>query len=232
MKAIGAAILLTLLAGGVVAADQPRAPQDLAGAWTLSRMSEGPEVCHLTLSPDSTDGGLIVHIPFSCYKDFDVEDVTAWGVDPADGAILFNDRRGRPLYRFDPVPAGGYGANAPGWSLDRREAPPPRTPQQTMTGVWKMTGLGGRALCAFDLTSDARGLSGALRPREGCSGEWRGRGWTRWSLDGKELTLYGRERQVVVAFQRVDEVTFHKRDPIAEARGRTTDMLFFSREED
>ncbi|HYE43851.1 MAG TPA: AprI/Inh family metalloprotease inhibitor, partial [Caulobacteraceae bacterium] len=125
MKAAAVAVLLTA-ATATGAAEAPTA-EALAGQWTLSRMTEAPEVCQLTLNADPTDGGAILHIPFSCYRDFDVEDVMAWGVDPATGAILFNDRRGRPLYRFEPVPTGGYGANEPGWSLDRRPPPPPRT---------------------------------------------------------------------------------------------------------
>lgn len=232
MRVAVAALALVLAAGAATAADHPTDPKALVGEWTLSPMAEGPEVCNFTMDADSTDGGYTLHIPFSCYRDFDVDDVTAWGVD-ADGAILFKDRRGRTLHRFDPVPVGGYGATEPGWSLDRREREqrPPMSQQELMSGVWRITGLGGASLCAFDLTSNAAGTAGTLKVKPGCSGEWATKTWSRWTLRKRELTLFNASGQPVVAFrQDEDRVTFERRDPIAEARGRITDLLFFARD--
>lgn len=230
MRAVAAAAILALATS--VAQAQPA--EELAGSWTLSLSAEPQTTCDVSLGADSTDGGDTLHIPFGCYRSFKVRDVTAWTFDTADGAIVFNDRRGRPLYRFKPD-EGGFRSDEPGWRL-RRRAPDPRaamTPQQRMSGVWKMTGLGGRALCAFDMTSDAQGRSGELKARtEDCFGEWKGKTWARWTLRGKEMTLYGRGGQPILAFQQADEFTFQRRDLIAEARGRTTEMLFFSRDVD
>lgn len=102
------------------------------------------------------------------------------------------------------------------------------TPQQAMAGVWKLSGLGGRPLCRFELTSDARGRGGPLTVLPGCLGEWQAKGIIRWTARGKDLTLWNGRNQAVRSFRKVNDITYEDREEMNEYLGRG-DMLFFGK---
>lgn len=230
-RVLMATMAAALTAGAAQAAEWPDTPAQLAGQWTFTPASEGPEVCRFTLGSEETIGGWTLDIPKSCEADFPaIVDAAAWSVDPTDGAIRITDSLRKLLVRFERVPIGGYGANDVNMSMDRYDPDAkPLTPEQVMTGVWKITGIGGGAQCSFRLTSDAAGKAGMISVQPGCGGEWARRSWARWTLRGKELVLYSRSNEPQIAFEQQDLFTYQRRNKVDESRGWHLDLLFFSK---
>jgi len=229
LAALAAALALPAQA---LAADEADA---MAGVWSLTGLTEGAAVCIFTLGADETIGGWTIQFSDRCKRDFKlVADVAAWRVDPADGSIVFADATRREVARFGRTEDGAYvspedgGAGLVIQRGDPTTARPP-SPKEAMTGVWKLSGLGGRPLCTFDLTSDDKGRSGTLKYREDCSSEWRTKGWAKWTLRGKELTLWDARGQPLIAFKAGDNpFTFHKSEQVNQWMGRG-EMMFFGK---
>ena len=207
----------------------------LAGVWSLSGLTEGSEVCVFTLGADETIGGWTIQFSERCKRDFPiVANVSAWRVDPSDGAIVFADPTRKPVVRFQKLEDGGWVSpqdTGAGLEISRGDptAARPPSPKEAMSGVWKLAGLGGRPLCTFDMTSDDKGRNGTLKRREDCASEWRNKDWTRWTLRGKELTLWNSRGQPVIAFKAGDTpFTFHKSEEVNQWMGRG-EMMFFGK---
>ena len=102
-------------------------PADQAGDYSLSRTTEGPDVCHLRLTSEPAIGGWAVALGEDCAALFELSpDIAAWTAGP-DGEIRFIDPLRRPLLVFIPTEIGGYVAERPGsyaLSLDPVEAAP------------------------------------------------------------------------------------------------------------
>ncbi len=123
--------------------------------------------------------------------------------------------------------AGQIDGSAPAPVVATEE--PRGTPQEIMSGPWRLSGLGGAPLCEFDLTSDARGREGTLAVKPGCMGEWRTREFARWTLRGKDLTLWDRRKRPIRSFRKVNAYTFEHREEMNEYMGRG-EMLFFGKD--
>ena len=178
-------------------------------------------------------GGWTVDFPARCKTAFGVKEVIAWRVDPADGAIVFIGGDRRELIRFSRTADGAYVANPegkPGMVISKGDPAQQRapSPKEAMTGVWKLSGLGGRPLCTFDLTSDERGLNGKLVRRDDCLGEWRMKDWDRWTIRRREIVLWDKRGNPLMTFRRVDTFTFERAEEINAYRG-VGDMLFFGK---
>lgn len=193
-------------------------PDQLGGTWSLDGLTEGTASCSFQLGVNETMGGWTVNFPPNCRRGFPVEGITAWRVNPDTGAIVFADAERRTVYEFERTEDGAYVSNPegkPGMVIamgDPAERRPP-TPQETMTGTWRISALGAAALCSFDLTSDERGRAGRLTMKPGCTAEWRGKDWSAWRMHGREVALLDSRGREIIAFNRVDPFTYEKRPP-------------------
>lgn len=129
MTALRLALAASLLLAASPAAARP--PQDRAGRYTLSGVSEGDPVCRVKLGSEMAIGGWSLTLAKDCYRKFGLSrDIAAWTVD-TNGAIAFIDPLRQPLIRFAPTAIGGYvgeGPNGQPLSLDREvKTPPVRT---------------------------------------------------------------------------------------------------------
>ena len=228
---VGAA--LVAFAVPASAAEWPDNPDQLGGTWSMDGLTEGSPSCSFQLGVNETSGGWTLHFPPSCRRAFPVDKINAWRVDPADGAIVFLDAERNPVFEFERSADGAYVAHPegrPGMVIakgDPTEQRPP-TPQEAMTGVWRISALGVAPLCSFDLTSDERGRSGTLTMRPGCGAEWRNRGWARWRLNGATISLLDGRGHEIISFKRLELFTFEKRasdDPYSQ-RG---EIMFFGK---
>jgi len=193
-------------------------PDQLGGTWTLDGLTEGSASCSFQLGVNETIGGWTLNFPPSCRRAFPVETIIAWRVNPETGSIVFSNAERHTVFEFERTADGAYVANpegVPGMVIgqgDPAEQRPP-TPQEAMTGTWRISALGVAGLCSFDLTSDARGRSGSVAMRPGCTAEWRDRGWARWRMDGKQISLLDGRGREIIDFKRVDLFTFERRPP-------------------
>ena len=102
------AALAALAALVAVPAVAREAPADYAGQWTVSGVTEGAEVCLITLGDEAAIGGWTLEAPQDCFDRLGIpRDVAAWVVYP-DGAIGFIDPLRRTLLTFAPTAIGGY----------------------------------------------------------------------------------------------------------------------------
>lgn len=225
--------VLVLAAAPALAADWPDNPDQLGGTWTLDGLTEGSPSCSFQLGVNDTQGAWTLNFPPSCKREFPVDNITAWRVDSTDGGIIFFDAERQPVFEFERTADGAYVANPadlPGMVIAKGDAADqrPPTPQEAMTGVWRISALGVAPLCSFDLTSDVRGRAGTVTLRPGCGAEWRDRGWARWRLSGNTIYLLdGRDREIL-SFKRLELFTFEKRasdDPYSQ-RG---EIMFFGK---
>lgn len=222
-------------AGTSVAVVEPGklGPDQLGGTWALDGLTDGSDSCSFQLGVNETIGGWTLNFPPSCRREFPVETITAWHVNPANGAIVFSDAERNTVFEFERTADGAYVANpegqegmviAKGSAEDQR----PPTPQEAMTGVWRISALGVAPLCSFNLTSDVRGRSGTISARPGCGAEWANRGWANWRLNGNVITLNDARGREILSFRRLELFTFEKRasdDPYSQ-RG---EIMFFGK---
>lgn len=235
--AVAAAILIGApIAGPAVAADWPDNPDQLGGTWTMDGLTEGSGSCVMQLGVEETIGGWTVNLPPSCKRIFAVGSVTAWRVNPETGAIVFADAERATVFEFQRTADGAYvahpgdGSDGQGIVIQKGDPDNQRTPtpQEAMTGVWRISALGRASLCSFDLTSDVRGRSGTIRARPGCVSEWASRGFSRWAMHGKTISLLDARGEEILQFKRVDTFTYEKTasdDPYS----RRGEMMFFGK---
>ncbi|MDP1738945.1 MAG: AprI/Inh family metalloprotease inhibitor [Caulobacter sp.] len=196
-------LLAGLFAALALPAAALEAPRDYAGRWTLSGVSEGDEVCTLTLTDQGAIGGWGIAIPRDCFDRLGLsEDIAAWTLTPG-GAISFIDPLRKEKLRFEPTAIGGYVAEpdaGPPLALDRAgQGDVELTDQQRMTGRWTFTGLGGAPTCTVVLTAAPDGLSGALRRTDACRPPWSGIAITRWRRYDDRIIFLDRLSQRVAA---------------------------------
>ena len=208
-------------------------PDQLGGTWSLDGLTEGSPSCSFQMGVHETIGGWTVNFPPNCRRLFAVENIYAWHVNPETGAIVFSDVERHTVFEFERTVDGAYVANPegkPGMVIARGDPADqrPPTPQEAMTGTWRISALGVASLCAFDLTSDARGRAGTLKMRPGCTAEWRDRGWASWRLGGKEIDLLDARGREIISFKRVDAFTF-QREPPASPYFQRGEMMFFGK---
>ncbi|MBX7249810.1 MAG: protease inhibitor Inh/omp19 family protein [Caulobacteraceae bacterium] len=236
LNLLGAAAAL-LMAVPALAADWPDSPDALGGTWTMDGLTEGSDSCVFQLGVDETIGGWTINLPNTCKRSFPVlTAVTAWRVNPETGAIVLADAERHAVLEFERAADGGYvahpgdGSDATGLAIqkgDPAERHPP-TPQEAMTGTWRISALGAAHLCTFELTSDAKGRSGQITVRQPCSSEWAGRPFTRWSISGKTISLNDARGNSILEFRRVDQFTF-ERTSSDDPYSRRGEMMFFGK---
>lgn len=231
LSAAIAAVLMS--AAPALAAD---GPDTLGGTWTMDGLTEGSSSCVFQLGVEETIGGWTVNLPPPCRKAFPVETVTAWRLNPDNGDIVFSDAERHAVVEFARTEDGSYvahpGDGSDGQGIVIQKGDPadqhPPTPQEAMTGVWRMSALGVASLCSFDLTSDAKGKGGTIKVRPGCVSEWSSRGIVSWALRGKTISLQDARGNAVLEFKRVDLFTFEHQasdDPYS----RRGEMMFFGK---
>jgi hypothetical protein len=234
LRAALAAVLASALPAA--AADWPDSPDVLGGTWTMDGLTEGSNSCIFQLGVEETIGGWTINLPPSCKKEFPVEAVTAWRINPDTGAIVFADAERHAVMEFERAGDGGYvahpgdGSDAQGIGIQKgdpadRRAP---TPQEAMTGTWRISALGVASLCSFDLTSDAKGKAGAVKVRPGCLSEWSTRGISHWALRGKVISLEDARGNAVLEFRRVDTFTF-EHEGSDDPYSRRGELMFFGK---
>lgn len=181
--------LIALLALATPAAAQTP-PQDYAGPYTLSGLSEGDEVCDLTLGDEPVVGGWSIDIPKDCFDKFGISsDIAAWTTG-GDGEVRFIDALRKPLLIFEKTEIGGYVAHPSEGepiSLDRKTDAPELTAQERMSGAFIATRMGGDPLCLLTLTSNKDGMAGTLKPRGACQAPWASA--AKWRIEGEVLLL-------------------------------------------
>lgn len=182
------AILAAALSLGAAAVALPaaalEAPKDYAGKYTISGLSEGADVCTVTLGSEGAIGGWTLTVPKDCFQKFGAtKDVAAWTVYP-DGAIGFIDPLRKVKLKFEPSQIGGYVAHpaeGEGLSLDRVVPGGDKllTEQQRMSGKWALGDMGDR-LCTWQSTSDGGGMKGTLTQTTPCQAKWSAKGIVGW----------------------------------------------------
>ena len=176
------------------------APGDYAGHWTLSGVSEGAEVCDVTLTADEAIGGWAVALASDCQKKFNLsDDIAAWTV-LQNGSIGFIDAVRHVVLRFAPADIGGYIATPQGSepiALDRAVATPELTEQQRMSGSWSFNALCGAPVCAVTLTSAADGLSGTVKKRGACHAPWTRTDFSTWKRKAGKIALLDHKGKVI-----------------------------------
>lgn len=194
---IGMGLALAALALPAAALD---APNDYAGDWTLSGVSEGAAVCDVILTADEAIGGWAVELAADCQDKFKLpEDIAAWTV-LQNGGIGFIDPLRHVVLTFGPADIGGYIATPAGGepiSLDRAAATPELTEQQRMSGAWSFNGLGGAPACAVTLTSASDGMSGTIRKRGTCRAPWTKADLASWKRKAGKIALLDRKGKVI-----------------------------------
>jgi hypothetical protein len=237
IKLFRPAVLTALaLAAPVLAADWPDSPDSLAGTWTMEGLTEGSRSCVFQLGVNETIGGWTVNLPQTCRRAFHVEAVTAWRVNPDNGAIVLSDAERQPVIQFERTGDGGYvahpgdGSDEEGVAIQRGDSGDqhPPTPQEAMTGSWRISALGAAHLCTFELTSDARGRSGQITVKPPCTSEWKGRGFTRWTMSGKTISLNDARGDSILEFRRVDTFTYERQNS-DDPYSRRGEMMFFGK---
>lgn len=183
--------LAAMLAAFALPAAALEAPKDYAGKWTLSGVSEGADVCTVTLGAEGAIGGWTLDVPKDCFDKFGFsEDVAAWTVH-GDGAIGFIDPLRKEKLRFEPVEIGGYVANpdeGEALSLDRVTNAREPTEQERMSGRWALMSMG-ETLCAWESAAARDGLKGTLTAAKPCQPVWAGRKIVRWERTKAGLKL-------------------------------------------
>ncbi|MDQ0465496.1 hypothetical protein QO010_003285 [Caulobacter ginsengisoli] len=187
MRSLLFALALALLASPAAAL---QAPKDYAGKYTLSGVSEGAAVCKLTLTDEMAIGGWGVSLAKDCYGKFGLsQDIAAWTV-LQNGSIAFIDPLRKVLLRFEPTEIGGYVAERPGAepiALDRDVKPRTLTERERMSGNWVLTGLGGKVICRYAMTSNKAATAGSLKAQAGCPKAWAR--VTRWETAKGRIRL-------------------------------------------
>lgn len=184
-----------LIAGSALAAD----PQDHAGAYWLSGLSEGDETCDVTLGTEGVVGGWSIELADDCAADFDLPDgIAAWTMG-GDGSVRFIDPLRKTLLTFEPTEIGGYVAQRRGQepiSLDRAMDGPEPTEHDRMSGDWVLNRMGGATVCRLVMTSDADGASGELAAEPGCAPAYAG--IVRFKVAGERVQLLDRAGKSVL----------------------------------
>lgn len=168
------------------------APKDYAGQWTISGVSEGAEVCTVTLGDEGAIGGWVLDVPKDCFEKFGFsEDVAAWTVYP-DGAIGFINPLRKMLLRFEPAPIGGYVAEpdeGQPLALDRAgQSDRELTERERMSGRWALMSMG-QVVCAWQSKPAADGMKGKLTPSKPCQPAWAKKKIVAWERAGGRLML-------------------------------------------
>lgn len=179
------------------------APKDYAGKWTISGLSEGAEVCTVTLGAEQAIGGWSLDVPKDCFQKFGFsEDVAAWTVYQ-DGAIGFIDPLRKMLLKFEPVEIGGYVATpdeGEGLSLDRFKPGGDKelTEQERMSGTWVLMSMG-ETLCEWSSKASKDGMMGAFVATGECRPEWAARKIGAWKRSKGRLLLIDTKGKIVRA---------------------------------
>jgi hypothetical protein len=228
--------MFALAAAPARAGDWPDTPDELGGTWTMDGLTEGSSSCVFQLGVEQTIGGWTIDLPPPCARAFPVASVTAWRVNPDNGDIVLADAERHAVLSFSRTEDGAYvahpgdGSDDSGIAIHKGDAADqhPPTPQEAMTGTWRVSALGAASLCTFELTSDARGRSGTLHMKPGCVSEWATRPFAKWTLHGKTISLEDARGDAILEFRRVDTFTFEHQasdDPYS----RRGEMMFFGK---
>lgn len=178
-----------------------KAPGDYAGAWTISGLSEGADVCTINLGDEGAIGGWTLDVPMDCVDKFGLSgDIAAWTVYP-DGAIGFIDPLRKLKLKFEPSEIGGYVATpneGPGLSLDRFVPGGDKelSEQERMGGRWALMSMGD-TLCAWNSTPSQDGMKGGLKQAWTCQQAWASKGIVKWQRAKGRLMLIDGKGKVV-----------------------------------
>lgn len=198
-------VLCALAAALALPSAALEAPKDYAGQWTLGGVSEGDEVCILTLGEEAAIGGWTINIPQDCFDKLGVStDIAAWTVYP-DGGIGFIDPLRKRLLYFEASEIGGYVARPSEGepiTLDRVGAGVKElTEQERMSGRWVLMSLG-ETLCAWESTPSQDGMTGKLKVAQPCQKAWASRKIVAWQRVDGGLYLIDTRRRGVLGLRR------------------------------
>jgi hypothetical protein len=205
MRRLLTVLVFTLFAGSAAAQVSDAVVKDTAGRY---RLSDGKASCVLTFTSEGSIGGWEAKIPPACVKAFpELADAGVWTFDGNGGLVIADAMRHR-LAVFPEQEGGPYEARRPNgrtWTLRRLNAPAMLTPAQQMTGRWRLV-KDLKDVCVLDITSNAAGTAGSIKPRPGCDPAWSG--WAKWTLKGDRLTLRDKGGVPALYLRRTESITF------------------------
>jgi hypothetical protein len=211
-----AAKVLALLSAAWLGAAAPAGPElatwakPYAGRWTLSGVSEGDPVCGLTLGQEMVIGGASIAVSATCRRNYPLEDVAGWALSGRSPSLI--DPLRKALLRFDRAGDGSFTATfADGRTVSLERGPPDRPASWKAVvddeGTFTLSGPNNAGACGFSLTA-ASATSGRLEQAGRCAAPWKGRGWSRWSLQGQALSLLDRQGRPILVLKRADDYSF------------------------
>jgi hypothetical protein len=179
--------------------------KDTAGRY---RLSDGKAACTLTFTTEDSIGGWEAKVPPVCIKAFpELAEGAVWTFDGNGGLVIADAMRHR-IAVFPEQEGGPYEARRPNgrtWTLRKLDVPAPLTPARQLAGRWKLI-RDLKEVCVFDITSNAAGTAGAVKPRPGCDPVWSG--WAKWTLKGERLTLRDKGGVPAISLRRTESITF------------------------
>jgi len=213
---IGAAwLVMAALPGGASrAADPPLSwAKPMAGAWTLSGVSDGDPYCRLTLGADGAIGGASIDVSATCRRNFPLEEVAAWTL--RDGGVALIDPLRHTVLMLARRPGGAYsGVLADGRqvSLDRGAPPKPKSRQALLDGTFTLSGANNRSPCGFTISARSA-TAGRLEQAGACPANWKAKAWAKWSFAAGRLNLQAANGATLLSLAPADDFTFVAEQP-------------------
>jgi len=210
-----ASLIVTLMLAAVLpmgaspAASSPLPwARPMAGAWTLSGVSDGDPYCRLTLGGDGVIGGASIEVSATCRRNFPLEEVAAWTL--RDGDVTLIDAQRHTVLALSRHPGGGYGgvlADGRQVLLDKGAPPKPRSRQALLDGTFTLSGPNNLAPCGFAVRAPAA-AQGRLRQAGACPAGWKSQAWAAWRFAAGRLDLLAADGTVLLSLVQADDFTF------------------------
>ncbi|OJT95054.1 MAG: hypothetical protein BGN82_09385 [Alphaproteobacteria bacterium 65-7] len=213
---IGAAVLvLSALPGSAArAADAPLPwAKPMAGAWTLSGVSDGDPYCRLSLGADGAIGGASIDVSATCRRNFPLEEVAAWTL--RDGGVVLIDPLRHTVLKLARRPDGGYGGvltDGRQGSLDRGAPPRPKSRQALLDGTFALSGPNNRSPCGFAVSARSA-AAGRLEQAGACPMKWKTKAWAQWRFTAGRLNLQAANGATLLSLAPADDFTFVAEQP-------------------
>jgi len=212
---IGAMVLAAALPGSAsFAADAPLPwAKPLAGAWTLSGVTDGAPFCRLDLGTQGAIGGASIDISATCRRNFPLEEVAAWTLR-ADAIALIDPLR-KTVLSFRRLPDGAYSATLPDGeqvALDKGAPQKPKSRQALLDGTFSLSGPDNRDACGF-VVSARSAAAGRLEQAGACPARWKAKGWAAWRFDSGRLNLLAANGATILSLTPADDFTFVVEQP-------------------
>jgi hypothetical protein len=216
-RAIIGAVTLTIAAlqGSAGFAADPPLPwaKPLAGAWTLSGVTDGAPVCRLDLGTAGAIGGAAIAVSATCRRNFPLEEVAAWTL--RDNGIALIDPLRKTVLSFRRLPDGAYSATLPngeGLALERGAPRKPKSRQALLDGTFTLSGPDNRAPCGFSVSARTA-TAGSLEQAGACPARWKAKNWAGWRFESGRLNLLAANGARILSLAPADDFTFVAEQP-------------------